>query len=164
MLRGIQIVGRAYIQIHRIWCRGRQARAKGEPSLWLWWLWEYWSGQRRASSVPWLCGISKAFPNLFKELTFSRLILAQKDRQLREDTHVRTLQAQASLQKADDFFKVASSFIELDEGRKFLLYNNVRQKVRNWKESLPYCMNDYMETTNLSLQITSQNLGVKFGC
>ena len=104
------------------------------------------------------------FPNPVEELTFSWLILAQKDRQLREDTHVRTLQAQASLQKADDLFKVASSFIKLDEGRKFLLHDNVRQKVGSWRESLPYCVDDYMETTNLSLQISCQNLKVKLKC
>ena len=73
-----------------------------------------------------------------------------------------TLQAQPSLQKANDLFKVASSFIELDEGRKFLLRNNVRQKVKGIGRTLSYCMNNYMETTNLSLQIGSKNLEVKF--
>lgn len=56
-----------------------------------------------------------------KKLTLSRLVFAEKDRKFGEDTHVSPFQAQTSLQKADDLFKVTSSLIQLDKSRKLLL-------------------------------------------
>ena len=60
------------------------------------------------------------------ELTFSRFILAQKDRQLGEDAHVRSLQAKPSFQQANDFFKVAATFIhDYQTTKLFGMYNDI---------------------------------------
>jgi hypothetical protein len=53
--------------------------------------------------------------------TLGRPILAKQDRQLSEDAHVSTLQAQTSLEKVDDLLKVTRVLIHADEGRELLL-------------------------------------------
>ena len=44
-------------------------------------------------------------------LTLSRLVFAEQNGQLSENTHVRALQAQSSFQKTDDLLEVPAAFI-----------------------------------------------------
>lgn len=54
-------------------------------------------------------------------LTSVRLVLAEQDGELSEDSHMGALQAQASLQKPDDFLEMTAALIQLDEGSQLLL-------------------------------------------
>lgn len=72
--------------------------------------------------------------------TFGRLVFAQQDRHLGEDTHVRPLKTQAGFQKTNHFLKMPTAFIQLNQCRQF------------------FGMNDDMQTTDFSLVRQSQRL------
>ena len=57
-------------------------------------------------------------------LTFGRLVLAQEDGKLGEDTHVGALETKTGFEQRDDFLKVTSALVNLDEGRKLLGVND----------------------------------------
>ena len=59
-------------------------------------------------------------------LTLCRAVLAEQDRQLREDTHVRALETETSLKQADDLVEVPSPLVHLDERAELLgMHDNV---------------------------------------
>ena len=65
-----------------------------------------------------------ALPSHKEPLTLCRAVLAEQDRQLREDTHVRAFETETSLKQADDLVEVPSPLVHLDERAELLSVHN----------------------------------------
>ncbi len=78
--------------------------------------------------------------------TFGGLVFAQQNRHLGEDTNMRPLKTQAGHQKSDDFLKVTTTFVQLDNCRQFLGVDNdvqttdLRLMERSYSSSKMACL------------------------
>lgn len=79
---------------------------------------------------------SNAF-EIENDLTLRRLVFTEQDCKLGEYAHVSTFQAKTRLEKANDFFKVASGLVHGDEGAEFLLHF-MRNRVVCASVSIPH--------------------------